>query len=218
MGQREKAKVTLERLLKVIETSGSLPARMRGEGSWDKGLHFLDLRAKLLEKLRNSEAYARAKNRGKAPFFYWAVAFLQLTNGLRASEAVLAMYQWLKEGKDMFFIHALKGSDVRPVVVPEELIPYYGLLKECLNYLLFKHGELRKIIVNYIHYINRYFIANTHTLRYAFIRYALEQGVDASHIAIMLGHKKLETTYDYARKFDATELLKKLVRGTRLWR
>jgi hypothetical protein len=215
MAKRKKNEVTLEELLREIESKGEVPAPKRTAGAWDKGHHYLELKNEILKRLHNLESYARATNRGKGPFFYYATALLQLTNGLRASEAVIAMYKWLKEGKQMFFIQALKYNNPRPVCVPEELIQYYGLLRECLTYLLFRFAELKKIINNYMHFIGRRLV-NTHTLRYAFIRYAVEQGLNATRIALIIGHKKLNTTMHYAQGYQAIDDLRALVYGLKI--
>jgi Phage integrase family. len=51
---------------------------------------------------------------------------------------------------------------------------------------------------------------NPHSLRYAFIRHAIEKGYSAEVLALILGHKKIDTTLNYARNIKAEKILEEL--------
>jgi site-specific recombinase XerD len=121
-------------------------------------------------------------------------------NGARISEAKQILLTWLEENKESFDIIAEKTQVPRPVKIPKMLLQYkplYNIYKEFLDKAT-KH--------KLADYCKRNYGINTHSLRYAFIRYLVEKGTDPFVISLILGHKKIDQTLAYARKVNANQV------------
>jgi len=176
-------------------------------GKWDKGVEYNIAKLKLSEQLDSLAKMLSINDDNKSlakKFIYTAVAYLQLVNGSRIQEAITGLQLWLRTNKTEFQIIAGKTHVERDFIIPNEVQRYLFLFRrwEALVFSLRKH--------NIIMWLKKHFGWNSHSLRYAFIRKAIERGYSASQIAIILGHKKIDTTLNYARRINAIEILKKM--------
>ncbi len=174
-------------------------------GKWDKGVDFTHMKQSLEIGLRSKAGMLLSvlPNRddliGKR-FIYDSILYTQLLNGSRIMEAKKILITWLDTGKDKFEITAEKTNVNRPAIVPRLLQQYktlYNVYRDLLE-------KANKYILS--DYCKRNYGINTHSLRYAFIRYSLEKGADAFTLALIMGHKKIDQTLAYARKIEATKL------------
>jgi len=164
---------------------------------WDKGLSFTYLSSSLKAALRE-EGVAR---------LYAAIGLIQLCNGLRAGEAVDAFQYWLKTREQKFTVRVEKKRrpEERLVVIPAEL----GSVD--LSKYAYAADMPRSVLLNrYKVFVHDRFGFNTHSLRYAFITYLLEQGVSPAIIARITAHSKLDFILGYTQKKRAEDILEKL--------
>jgi len=180
-------------------------------GAWDRGHNYYMLKAKLLEMFEQTRNVIGMDRRFVSRFIYLTIALIQLTNGLRAGEAVYALYEWIKTGHTELELRTEKSNTYRPVFIPRELIPHYPQIRMAWGEMLTRIStlDIRHIKKGYINWMRRTLV-NTHTLRYAFIRRLIDERVPADLIALILGHKKVETTYRYEKAYDARKLFKEL--------
>jgi integrase len=124
---------------------------------------------------------------------YLALVILILVNGLRVREALRAAVKFYEYGDRRFTIQAEKGGDIRNVIIPE------FISREDLEYAykeLVKHGEER-VMVRIEMWLKNMFKVNTHSLRYAFIRYHTMTGKSPEEIARALGLKHRRVIKEY---------------------
>jgi Phage integrase family. len=156
-------------------------------GKWDTGLDFNDARIRLETLIRNTASYLNVQTRkdkilGKK-FVYASIAYVQLMNGSRVSEAIAGLREYIKTGKDEFTIIAGKTKVARIMKIPKLLKNY--------RYLLMDYSDILFSVNRFhiYHFLKKEFGWNPHALRYAFIRYAIERGYSAEILALVLGHK-----------------------------
>jgi integrase len=124
---------------------------------------------------------------------YLALAILILVNGLRIREALRAAVKFYEYGDRRFSIKAEKGGDNRNVIIPN------FIEREDLEHLykeLIKHGE-DKVMARVEMWLKSMFKVNTHSLRYAFIRYHTITGKSPKEIARALGLKHRRVIKEY---------------------
>ncbi len=90
---------------------------------------------------------------------------------------------------------------MRPVRIPSEITKYLSLY-------LRMEGLIQNVNKNkYKLFLRKHFGWNTHSLRYAFIRHAIEKNYPPELVSILVGHKRINTTVDYARKINSEKIL-----------
>ncbi len=156
------------------------------------------VRRDLVGRLRDARPVARA---------YISILLIQLSNGLRISEAVEAAFKWAETGRRKLRVRVRKRRDPyeRLVVVPREL----GRGERLAVAGLRVHG-LDTVVSRIKSWTRKALGFNTHALRYAFISQLAERGVSAQLIAKLTGHKKLDYILSYTQKRAAEELLLRL--------
>lgn len=179
-------------------------------GKWDKDIDYNIAKLQLLKQLESlgnllSSIMPNKNLRLGKRFLYVAIAYLQLTNGMRVSEAIEAMRKYVQINKENFEIVAEKTHLNRPVYVPSEIAKWKAVLRLYADLL----PRISRHSIGM--FLKQNFGWNTHSLRYAFIKYAIQKGYSAEQIAHITAHKKLQTTFEYSRKLQANELLRKLV-------
>lgn len=177
-------------------------------GKWDLGLDFNEARIKLETTLRTLGTYLTMQTnrdrRNGTRFVYFSIAYIQLMNGSRVSEAIEALREYVKTGKTEFSSLAKKTKVPRMFKIPKLIQNYRYLYREYED-IVFK---VTKKDVGQL--LKKEFGWNTHSLRYAFIRHAIEKGYSAEVLALILGHKKIDTTLNYARNIKAEKILEEL--------
>ena len=171
--------------------------------AWDRGLNFRAERRRLV-KLIKSEGMGSSRSVRRVAYF--SVLLIQLSNGLRISEAVDAALAWAGSGRREVRVAVRKRRDPyeRLVVIPKELgargrAAVATLLNEDSGKLVVRLKTFCRAALGY----------NTHALRYAFISYmGLEKKLPAQLIAKMTGHKKLDHILHYTEKELAEEVLR----------
>jgi len=178
-------------------------------GKWDIGLEYNQAKT-ILENLINSHASLLMSilpsrlDRVAKKFIYFSIAYIQLTNGSRIGEALQILKEYVNTKRIEFKVMAEKTKILRPARIPP-FIQKYLILYDVYRDLI------EKTTINAVKkFIKRTLGWNTHALRYAFIRYAIEKGYQADTLALILGHKKIETTLSYSRNINAEKILSDL--------
>jgi len=135
---------------------------------------------------------------------YYAIAYLQITNGLRASEAIFAMKEFLTKGNKKFQILAEKSNKERWIIVAEPLTSMAPVLKTYLDTLKnINRG-------NYKEFLGYNMGINPHTLRYVFISRAVKV-VGAEDTMTYMGYKDFRHMMEYYRTIRSKELLEEFI-------
>jgi len=115
-----------------------------------------------------------------------------LRNGLRATESVIAVEEFLKQSSRVILIKSLKGGNLRHVVLPEEisLLDLYEL-KQC-------YDKLDRYLVRNVAYYR--IKTNPHHLRALYINALHEQGKTVHEIARIIGHVDKKNTERYIER------------------
>jgi site-specific recombinase XerD len=115
-----------------------------------------------------------------------------IRNGLRATESVIAVEEFLKQSSRVILIKSLKGGNYRYVVFPEEvsLLDLYEL-KQC-------YDRLDKYLIRNVAY--RRIKTNPHSLRVLYINALHEQGLPVDEIAKIIGHVDKKNTEIYIER------------------
>ena len=117
---------------------------------------------------------------------------LIIRNGLRATESIVAVEEFLKQNTRTVVIKSLKGGNYRYVVLPEEvsLLDLYEL-KNC-------YDKLDKYLVRNVAYYR--IKTNPHNLRALYIATLHEQGKQVDEIARVIGHVDKKNTEMYIER------------------
>jgi hypothetical protein len=155
---------------------------------WDRNIEYDIFLPKLLKTL------PRLKGNAKC---YCSIAILQLTNGMRAREAVAAFQYFLKTGNRKFEVKVLKQKHekYRPVKIPDEIDN--DIRADCYDLAFMDAKKLRD---RYRMWLYKNFKVNTHSLRYAFISKLAEIGMSPMIIARITGHSELRYLITYTHK------------------
>jgi len=135
---------------------------------------------------------------------YYAIAYLQITNGLRASEAIFAMKEFLTKGNKKFQMLAEKSNKERWVIVAEPLASMAPVLKTYLDTLKSINRG------NYKEFLRYNMGINPHTLRYVFISRAVKV-VGAEDTMTYMGYKDFRHMMEYYRTIRSKELLEEFI-------
>jgi Phage integrase family. len=119
---------------------------------------------------------------------------LILRNGLRVTESIIAVEEFLRTSERVVVIKALKGGNFRFVVFPEEisLLDLYEL-KQC-------YDRVDRITVKNVSYIK--LKTNPHFLRALFITALYESKIPVERITRIIGHVERKNTETYIEKFN----------------
>ena len=116
---------------------------------------------------------------------------LILRNGLRASESIIAVEEFMKSLSRVVVIQSLKRGNQRHVVLPEEISLFDILeLKQCIN-------EVDRHLIK--DYSRRYLKTSPHGLRRLYINALNESGYTVEKIQQVVGHKYKKNTEYYIR-------------------
>jgi integrase len=117
---------------------------------------------------------------------------IMLRNGLRSTESIIAVEEFMKRNERLVSIKSLKGGNLRYVVLPEEvsLLDLYEL-KQC-------YDKLDKYLVRNVAY--RRIKTNPHYLRALYINALREQGKTVDEIARVVGHVDKKNTEIYIER------------------
>jgi integrase len=115
-----------------------------------------------------------------------------IRNGLRVTESVIAVEEFLKRSERVVVIKSLKGGNLRHVVLPEEisLLDLYEL-KQC-------YDKLDRYLVRNVSYYR--IKTNPHYLRRVYINALHEQGKTVDEIARVIGHVDKKNTERYIER------------------
>jgi len=135
---------------------------------------------------------------------YYAIAYLQITNGLRASEAIFSLKEFLTKGNKKFTILAEKSNKERWVIVFEPLASMAPVLKTYLDTLKnINRG-------NYKEFLKYNIGINPHTLRYVFIVKAFK-AIGIEDTAAYMGYASIKYAMEYFRIIRSKENLEKII-------
>ena len=135
---------------------------------------------------------------------YYAIAYLQITNGLRASEAIFAMKEFLTKNNKKFKMLAEKSNKERWVIVAEPLASMAPVLKTYLDTLKnINRG-------NYKEFLRYNMGINPHTLRYVFIDKAVKK-IGAEDTMTLMGYKDFKHLMEYYRVIRSAERLEEVL-------
>ena len=168
-------------------------------GKWDKGVEFEYAYNKILRNLYNNTSITKC---------YDIILLIQLRNGSRIGESILAFLEFLKTKKIEIEIpvEKKKNRETRLMIIPSEILNTdYSMCYELLD---IQYNRLKDRIK---HYCRNKYKFNTHSLRYAFITYLLRLGVNPALISKITKHSKLDFILTYTQEKQAVEILKKLV-------
>jgi integrase len=162
-------------------------------GTWDMGLDYLVVKNKITRKLKSEDDPRRRA--------YLSILLIQLVNGARIGEAVRAYRKYCssknKTRKIYVDVEKRRHKVKRLMVIPENVY--------CYNEILSASDERLKDRVK--HFSKNYLGINTHSLRYAFITYLLEKGINPSIIAKITQHARLDYILRYTQEKKAEEIL-----------
>jgi site-specific recombinase XerD len=169
-------------------------------GRWDKGLDFKETLKKLLAFKRWVRSSPEMTGNRRVQLRNVNILLLALLNGLRISEAIECYYKWLENPavKEMAVKVAKSKKDKYRVCVTEGL--------DAVDHEYTKHLD-RPTPNNLQVWTIQHFKFNTHSLRYAFINYMLQQGYDPATVSKIIAHSRLETLMSYIQEKRAREAL-----------
>jgi len=191
--------------------------RIKAQGSevrhWYKNVDFNDILRKIKTNLEIQYKKLESGTESKLDikrFLYYSIALLQLTNGLRSTEAIKGLQIFLKKKEKEINIIAGKSKIERWVIIPPILLEYYDELK--------KYGEILKNIrkQSYYNFIKNNLKINPHSLRYAFINYMISKGIEPEKLVVYMGYSSFKHMINYYRVASAKDLIIKEIRNA-LW-
>jgi site-specific recombinase XerD len=167
---------------------------------WDRGLDFRETLTKLLEYKKWVRSSPKMTEQRRVSLRNVNILLLALLNGLRISEAIECYYKWLED----------PNQEIISVKVAKSKKEKYRL---CITKGLDStdHKYTKQLERPKPNAIQSWSIVkfgfNTHSLRYAFINYMLQQGYDPATISRIIGHSKLDTLLEYIQHKRAQEAL-----------
>jgi site-specific recombinase XerD len=167
---------------------------------WDKGLDFKETLKRLLAFKKWVRSSPEMTETRRLQLRNVNILLLALLNGLRISEAIECYYRWLENpsAKEYVVKVAKSKKEKYRVCVAEGL--------DSVDHRLTK--DLKRPAPNNIEsWTIQHFKFNTHSLRYAFINYMLQQGYDPATVSRIIAHSKLETLLSYIQEKRAKEAL-----------
>ena len=191
--------------------------RIKAQGSevkhWYREIDFNDILRKIKTNLEIQYKKLESGTGSKLDikrFLYYSIALLQLTNGLRSTEAIKGLQIFLKKKEKEINIIAGKSKIERWVIIPPILLEYYDELK--------KYGEILKNIrkQSYYNFIKNNLKINPHSLRYAFINYMISKGIEPEKLVVYMGYSSFKHMINYYRVASAKEQIIKEIKNA-LW-
>ena len=189
-----------------IEYFNEIAKRIKEQGSevkhWYKEITFGDALKKIkgnLEIEYKKLQMGTGKKLNIRRFLYYSIAYLQLTNGLRSTEAIKGLQLFLKRKEKVLKITAGKSKLERLVIIPPLLFDYYDELKKYSDIL----DKINKR--NYYNFIKNNLGINPHTFRYAFIDYMLSKGLTPEELVVYMGYSSFKHMINYYRIASAKD-------------
>ena len=191
--------------------------RIKAQGTevkhWYKDIDFNDIIRKIKLNLEIQYKKLESGTGSKLDikrFLYYTIALLQITNGLRSSEAIKSLQIFLKKKEREISIIAGKSKLERWVIIPPILLEYYNELK--------KYSEILKNIrkQSYYNFIKNNLGINPHSLRYAFINYMISKGIEPEKLVVYMGYTSFKHMINYYRVAAAKDEIIKEIRNA-LW-
>jgi integrase len=135
---------------------------------------------------------------------YYCTLLTTLLNGARIGEAVEAFNKFLDDGSRNILIRIEKRKDngKRLIIIPSFVTDEYRYQ------ILSSSVQLNKKSI--VQFARRHLI-NCHSLRFSFVRFMIENGVDNITLSNLLGHKSISMVMTYARNLNTNILLNKFV-------
>jgi len=189
-----------------IEYFNEIAKRIKEQGSevkhWYKEITFSDALKKIkgnLEIEYKKLQMGTGKKLNIRRFLYYSIAYLQLTNGLRSTEAIKGLQLFLKRKEKILKITAGKSKMERLVIIPPLLFDYYDELKKYSDIL----DKINKR--NYYNFIKNNLGINPHSFRYAFIDYMLTKGLTPEELVVYMGYSSFKHMINYYRIASAKD-------------
>lgn len=201
---------------------------------FDRNVSFKKMKKKLIREFKNigddykeiseNDRYFKTKcEKALNKQIYLLISMIQLRNGSRISEAVEAVYNFLKNNdlSEKAIVKIAKSKSIkykretgeqyttktrfRKMTFPAswvEIENFDNIKNQIIN---IKKNKLRKRVLDYL--LKR-FKCNTHSLRYSFINYMLyEQKKEIGLIAKMIGHSNLNQLVRYTQNLEIDKLM-----------
>jgi len=189
-----------------IEYFNEIAKRIKEQGSevkhWYKEITFNDALKKIkgnLEIEYKKLQMGTGKKLNIRRFLYYSIAYLQLTNGLRSTEAIKGLQLFLKRKEKVLKITAGKSKLERLVIIPPLLFDYYDELKKYSDIL----DKINKR--NYYNFIKNNLGINPHSFRYAFIDFMLSKGLTPEELVVYMGYSSFKHMINYYRIASAKD-------------
>jgi len=189
-----------------IKYFNEIAKRIKEQGSeikhWYREITFSDALRKIkgnLEIEYKKLQMGTGKKLNIRRFLYYSIAYLQLTNGLRSTEAIKGLQLFLKRKEKVLKITAGKSKLERLVIIPPLLFDYYDELKKYSDIL----DKINKR--NYYNFIKNNLGINPHTFRYAFIDYMLSKGLTPEELVVYMGYSSFKHMINYYRIASAKD-------------
>ena len=189
-----------------IEYFNEIAKRIKEQGSevkhWYKEITFNDALKKIkgnLEITYKKLQMGTGKKLDIRRFLYYSIAYLQITNGLRSTEAIKGLQLFLKRKEKVLKIIAGKSKMERLIIIPPLLFDYYDELKKYSDIL----DKINKR--NYYNFIKNNLVVNPHTFRYAFIDYMLSKGLTPEELVVYMGYSSFKHMINYYRIASAKD-------------
>ncbi len=188
--------------------------RIKAQGTevkhWYKEIDFNDILRKIKINLEIQYKKLESGTGSKLDikrFLYYSIALLQVTNGLRSSEAIKCLQIFLKKKEKEISIIAGKSKLERWVIIPPILFDYYNELK--------KYGEILKNVrkQSYYNFIKNNLGVNPHSLRYAFINYMISKGIEPEKLVVYMGYSSFKHMINYYRVASAKDEIIREIRN-----
>jgi len=189
-----------------IEYFNEIAKRIKEQGSevkhWYKEITFNDALKKIkgnLEITYKKLQMGTGKKLDIRRFLYYSIAYLQITNGLRSTEAIKGLQLFLKRKEKVLKITAGKSKLERLIIIPPLLFDYYDELKKYSDIL----DKINKR--NYYNFIKNNLGVNPHTFRYTFIDYMLSKGLTPEELVVYMGYSSFKHMINYYRIASAKD-------------
>lgn len=198
---------------------------------FDKGLDFKEIKKELIEKFNELIEKLRlykSENKPKSEIKflvnklnYLLISLIQLRNGSRISEAVIAYRNWMadKDITEHITVKIAKSEKTfkkdnkttraryRKMVFPDwiDQNDFLFIKKRSDTKKLQESTSLKKRTLDYL---RKYHECNTHSLRYAFINYMLhDKKIDMTIVGKTVGHVNLNQLIKYTQTKNVDKLL-----------
>jgi hypothetical protein len=200
---------------------------------FDRGVDYTTMKKKLIENIENtvaetekivldSNSYEYKKGTLMKRYIYLLISIIQLRNGSRISEAILAFKGFIKpdqslDEKVIVRIAKSKATRIkengkrvktktryRKMIFPTKWVKEINDIENIRDFLEDYRGDLNKRVLDFL---SRTYKCNTHSLRYAFINYMLyDQKKEMTAVAKFVGHKNTNMLVIYTQAKESDKL------------